>query len=164
VQGRNVFRGRLFCKRVAPLHAPLVLAARRPLEFGHSELARMARGQRPHSYQPRATPWEKASDFSLRANGLSHIHVPVQNPSQADLIERIKTSSSAWNKKHGVAHRRFFWQRGYGASSVGFSQLDSLIHYIDTQEEHHRTKAFQEEYRELLRKYHIEFDECYVWD
>jgi len=35
---------------------------------------------------------------------------------------------------------------------------------IDRQAEHHRTKTFQEEYRELLRKYHIEFDERYVWD
>ena len=33
-----------------------------------------------------------------------------------------------------------------------------------SQEEHHRTKTFQEEYRELLRKYHVEFDERYVWD
>jgi hypothetical protein len=38
------------------------------------------------------------------------------------------------------------------------------LSHIDTQEEHHRTKTFQEEYRELLRKYHIEFDERYVWD
>ena len=47
---------------------------------------------------------------------------------------------------------------------MGFSQLDSLIHYIDAQEEHRRTKTFQEEYCELLRKYHIEFDGRYVWD
>ena len=39
-----------------------------------------------------------------------------------------------------------------------------VSYYIDTQEELHRTKTFQEEYRELLRKYHIEFDERYVWD
>ena len=36
--------------------------------------------------------------------------------------------------------------------------------YIDTQEEHHLTKTFQEEYRELLGKYHIEFDERYLGD
>jgi len=37
-------------------------------------------------------------------------------------------------------------------------------HYIDTQEERHRTKTFQEEHREFLHTYHIEFDERYVWD
>ena len=98
---------------------------------------------------------------------VDHVHLAVRlgrTISQADLIETIKTSSSAWIKKQGKAYRSFFWQRGYGAFSVGFSQLDNLIHYIDTQEEHHRTKTFQEEYRELLRKYHVEFDERYVWD
>jgi hypothetical protein len=34
----------------------------------------------------------------------------------------------------------------------------------DNQEAHHRIKTFQEEYRELLRKYDVEFDERYVWD
>ena len=47
---------------------------------------------------------------------------------------------------------------------MDFSQLDALIHYIDTQEEHQRTTTFQEEYRDFLRKYHIEFDERHVWD
>jgi REP element-mobilizing transposase RayT len=105
---------------------------------------------------------------AYRVGGVAdHVHLAVRlgrTISQADLIETIKTSSSAWIKKQGDAHHSFFWQRGYGAFSVGFSQLDNLIHYIDTQEEHHRTKTFQEEYRELLRKYHIEFDERYVWD
>ena len=36
--------------------------------------------------------------------------------------------------------------------------------YIDGQEEHHRTRTFQEEYRGFLQRYGIEFDERYVWD
>ncbi|MGA2658902.1 MAG: hypothetical protein ABSH34_15475 [Verrucomicrobiota bacterium] len=36
--------------------------------------------------------------------------------------------------------------------------------YIERQEQHHRTQTFQEEYRNLLQKYHVEFDERYVWD
>ena len=98
---------------------------------------------------------------------VDHVHLAVRlgrTISQADLIETIKTSSSAWIKKQGNAHRSFYWQRGYGAFLLGFSQLDNLLHYIDTQEKHHRTKTFQEEYRQLLRKYHIKFDERYVWD
>jgi hypothetical protein len=39
-----------------------------------------------------------------------------------------------------------------------------LNRYIDHQERHHRTQTFQEEYRLLLAKYHVEFDERYVWD
>jgi len=105
---------------------------------------------------------------AYRVGGVTdHVHLAVRlgrTISQADLIETIKTSSSAWIKKQGDIYRSFFWQRGYGAFSAEFSRLESLIHYIDTQEEHHRTKTFQEEYREWLRKYQIEFDERYVWD
>jgi len=35
---------------------------------------------------------------------------------------------------------------------------------VDHQEAHHKTKTFQDEYRELLRKYNVDFDERYVWD
>ena len=42
--------------------------------------------------------------------------------------------------------------------------LDDLVRYVDNQETHHKTKTFQEEYRELLQKYNIPFDERYVWD
>ena len=48
--------------------------------------------------------------------------------------------------------------------SIGYSQLDDLVHYIDNQEAHHKTKSFQDEYRELLREYNVTFDERYVWD
>lgn len=58
----------------------------------------------------------------------------------------------------------FSWQQGYAGFSVGMSQKDTLIHYIDNQEEHHRTCTFMEEYRTFLKKYGIEYDERYVWD
>jgi hypothetical protein len=36
--------------------------------------------------------------------------------------------------------------------------------YLDTQEEHHRTRSFQDEFRELLRRHHLEWDDRYLWD
>jgi putative transposase len=105
---------------------------------------------------------------AYRVGGASdHVHLAIRlgrTISQADLIEALKTTSSTWIKKQGNSYHSFFWQRGYGAFSIGYSQLESLIHYIEIQEEHHRTKTFQEEYRELLNKYHIAFDERYIWD
>ena len=44
------------------------------------------------------------------------------------------------------------------------SQLNALLEYVESQEEHHRTRTFQEEYCEFLRKYGVEFDERYMWD
>ena len=84
--------------------------------------------------------------------------------SQAQLIEQIKKTSSKWIKAVDTRYRAFAWQRGYGAFSVSPSQLDAVLQYIDGQKEHHRTRTFQEEYRELLRKHGVDFDERYVWD
>ena len=72
--------------------------------------------------------------------------------------------SSKWIKALHVRYRGFFWQRGYGAFSVSPSQLSSLLEYINEQQEHHRTRTFEEEYCELLGKHGVDFDERYVWD
>ena len=58
----------------------------------------------------------------------------------------------------------FAWQNGYGVFSIGQSQVDAARAYIAGQAEHHRKVSFQDELRELLRRYEIEFDERYVWD
>ena len=82
----------------------------------------------------------------------------------AQLIEELKTSSSKWLKIQSPELAQFAWQNGYGAFSVGPLDLEALRVYIDTQEEHHRTRTFQEEYRAFLKRYGVEFDERYVWD
>jgi REP element-mobilizing transposase RayT len=96
-----------------------------------------------------------------------HIHILTTLPrtvSQAHLVEQAKKLSSKWIKKLDARYRGFFWQRGYGAFSVSPSQLEAVLRYIHTQGEHHRTRTFQEEYRELLRRHGVDFDERYVWD
>jgi putative transposase len=82
----------------------------------------------------------------------------------AGLIEEIKTNSSKWIKTKRKEFQRFGWENGYGAFSIGQSQLDTVKHYIETQKEHHKKMTFQEEFREFLRRYEIEHDERYVWD
>ena len=96
-----------------------------------------------------------------------HIRIVTTLPrtvSQAQLIEGIKKPSSKWIKPLDPRYRGFSWQRGYAAFSVSPSQLEAVLQYIETQQEHHRTHTFQEEYRELLRRHGIDFDERYVWD
>lgn len=104
----------------------------------------------------------------FRTGGVAdHVHLAVRlsrTITMAELIEELKTSSSKWLKTQSPALAAFAWQRGYGAFSVGPSDLNALLHYIDTQEEHHKTRTFQYEYRAFLNKYGIEFDERYVWD
>ncbi len=82
----------------------------------------------------------------------------------AKLVEVLKTASSKWIKMQSPDLARFAWQRGYGAFSVGVDGMEALRQYIDRQEEHHRCRSFQEEYREFLGAHGVEFDERYVWD
>jgi putative transposase len=96
-----------------------------------------------------------------------HVHIVCslsRTISIAGLIEEIKTNSSKWIKTKGNGFLHFAWQNGYGAFSIGQSQHEKVKQYIESQREHHRKKTFQEEYREFLRRYQIEYDERYVWD
>ena len=77
-------------------------------------------------------------------------------------VEELKKESSKWAKEH--VHPNFYWQNGYGAFSVSPSNEGQVVSYIANQEEHHKATTFQDEYRELLTRHGIEFDERYVWD
>jgi hypothetical protein len=76
----------------------------------------------------------------------------------------IKADSSAWAKTLDGSLRTFYWQNGYGAFSVSQSNADAVRRYIATQEDHRRRHTFQDEYRKLLEKHGIAYDERYVWD
>jgi REP element-mobilizing transposase RayT len=82
----------------------------------------------------------------------------------ADLVQDVKTDSSKWIKTQGTEFRNFHWQKGYGAFSIGQSQVPTLKRYIARQKIHHQRVTFQDEYRKFLKKYAIEYDERYVWD
>jgi REP element-mobilizing transposase RayT len=80
------------------------------------------------------------------------------------LLEEVKKSSSKWMKTKGSEFAGFYWQDGYGAFSVNPTQLNTVVKYIETQDEHHSKKDFQNEFRAFLKKYQVEYDERYVWD
>ena len=75
----------------------------------------------------------------------------------ASVIRDIKANSSKWMNEHFEFPTTFAWQRGYGAFTVSLSQIDIVRRYIGMQEEHHKTKTFQDEYIEFLRQHGIEF-------
>ena len=82
----------------------------------------------------------------------------------SDLVEEVKTGSSKWIKTKAPAFRNFHWQKGYGAFSIGQSNVAALKRYIHGQKQHHRRVTFQDEDRKFLKRYEIEYDERYVWD
>lgn len=96
-----------------------------------------------------------------------HVHFLCQlsrTCTVADLIKEAKRASSVWIKTKDPMLASFAWQAGYGAFSIGASQIEDVRAYIAQQEEHHRKISFQDELRKLFQRYGIEFDERYVWD
>jgi putative transposase len=79
-------------------------------------------------------------------------------------VEEVKRESSKFVKTLGAQYAKFYWQRGYGMFSVSPKDRDEAEYDVRNQEEHHRQRTFQDEYRAMLTRYGIEFDEQYVWD
>ena len=99
---------------------------------------------------------------ALAINGTEdHVHILCslsRKVALSDLIEEVKKSSSKWIKTKGAAYKNFYWQNGYGAFSIGQSGVEALKTYIADQKEHHHKKTLQDELREFLKLYNIEYD------
>jgi putative transposase len=96
-----------------------------------------------------------------------HVHILCalsRNLSIAKLVCDIKRSSSKWIKTKGRMLTKFGWQNGYGVFSVGQSDVERVRQYIVGQEEHHRKRTFQGEYRVFLEEHEVTYDERYIWD
>jgi len=101
----------------------------------------------------------------ITANGTtdhSHFLVSLGRNDISKLIGDMKRSSSHWAKTNGIPD--LYWQRGYGAFSIGQSQVPAVTRYIANQKVHHQTQTYQDEFRKLCRKYGVEIDERYCWD
>ena len=103
----------------------------------------------------------------LKVGGYTnHVHILCmlsKNITLSKLLQDLKSNSSKWIKTKGENYQNFFWQDGYGAFSVNPSEVEIVVNYIANQQEHHRKKNFQDEFRVFLEKYEVEFDERYVW-
>jgi putative transposase len=97
----------------------------------------------------------------------NHIHIFAYLPrdlAPSDVVEKTKTGTSKWLKKRFPELGEFYWQPGYGCFSVSMSNADSVREYIAGQENHHKKMTFEDEFRALLKKHGIEFDEKYIWE
>lgn len=101
-------------------------------------------------------------------NGMpDHVHVLLSikpDCNLSDLVREIKSNSSKWINTKKFVLGKFQWQNGFGAFSCSQSQLDTVIAYINNQEQHHAKRSFKDEYLELLQKYQVEYDEKYMFD
>jgi len=135
------------------------------------------RGRRPFLRQPEfrkamfgvlARQVMQAGCQSVSVGGyIDHVHLLVgltRTMKIADLVQAVKTASSAWAKTVIGGSPHFAWQRGYAVYSVSQSQLVAVDEYIRNQEQHHARLSFQEELRILCRKHGVVLDERHAWD
>jgi putative transposase len=96
---------------------------------------------------------------ALAVGGVAaHVHVLISIPptlALAKAIQLLKGNSSKWLRETfpDLLRKKFAWQEGYGAFSIGVSGIDDTTRYIRTQEEHHRRISFREEVEAFLRKH-----------
>jgi putative transposase len=105
---------------------------------------------------------------AIRVGGhYDHVHILCRlgkESSVSTLVRELKRDSSKWIKTLDPTLQSFSWQAGYGAFSVSPGHVESLIDYIDRQDEHHSKTSFQVEFRRICKKYGITPDEQYCWD
>ena len=104
----------------------------------------------------------------LAINGThNHVHLffgMKPNQSVSKIIQVVKSNSSKWIVEKRFIKSKFSWQEGFGAFSYGHSQLTDVIAYVKNQKEHHKKQSFRDEYLLFLKKFHIEYDEKYLFD
>lgn len=104
---------------------------------------------------------------TLIVNGVEdHIHCFFSlKPalSISDVMQSTKAKSSKWiNESRDLTHR-FEWQRGFGAFSYSKSHIHNVVRYIQNREAHHKKQSFLDEYRELLKRFEVEYEEAYIF-
>ena len=96
-----------------------------------------------------------------------HIHILARlSPTLAisDVLRVTKANSSKWFNGTLEPRTPFAWQRGFGAFSVSASNIEQVRAYICNQEQHHKAVSFRDEYRQLLMRHEIAFDEQYLFE
>lgn len=105
---------------------------------------------------------------TLIINGVEdHVHVFVgfkPSTSISDLVRDIKNNSSKFINERNFLKQKFAWQEGYGVFSYSPSHVENVFNYIAKQEEHHKKKTFQQEYKAFLEEFAIEFEEKFLFD
>jgi len=88
-----------------------------------------------------------------------HLHLVGRlGPTYAlsNVIGRLKKSSGDWLRERIP---QFRWQRGFGAFSVSPDRVRAVQRYVKRQEEHHKSRTFQQELEKLCSDAGITIDD-----
>lgn len=118
-----------------------------------------------HSYM--AGIFKKLNSPALKINSVpDHIHILFRlskNYALAKVMEETKKATSKWMKEQGII--QFTWQIGYGAFSIHYNKVESVIKYIENQKEHHKNATFKEEFEQFIIEHQLlDYEAKYFWE
>ncbi|MGE0104535.1 MAG: IS200/IS605 family transposase [Blastocatellales bacterium] len=103
---------------------------------------------------------------ALQVGGVEdHLHALIMAPPKvapSQIAQYLKGGSSHWLRRQFHGLDEFAWQEGYSVFSVSRSNLERVAGYIRRQRQHHDKKQFVDEYRDLLERHGINYDERYL--
>lgn len=111
---------------------------------------------RPKVFQHiRENAREKGIHLDFINDYTDHIHCLISlgaDQTLEKIMQLIKGESSFWINKNHLYRGKFEWQDEYFAAGVCESTLENARNYIAKQEAHHKTKSFEDEFEEFLKR------------
>ncbi len=86
---------------------------------------------------------------------VDHVHCLISlgtDQTIEKIMQLVKGESSFWINKNNLCKTKFEWQDEYFAVSVSETIVESVRKYIANQEEHHRTKSFDDEFEGFIKR------------
>ncbi|MFT3687087.1 MAG: IS200/IS605 family transposase [Phycisphaerales bacterium] len=131
------------------LHAHIVFSTKRRAELITSEFE-------PRLYAFLGGIARERKCQLVSGNGMpDHVHLLVRFPGEvaiADLVKHLKSRSTTWVNEEKLTSKRFSWQEGYGAFTVGLETMPKVKSYIAKQKSHHARMSFVDEVKEMLKR------------
>ncbi len=86
-----------------------------------------------------------------------HVHALLSIPARlsiAKAVQLLKGGSSKWIHDE-LGLKLFTWQECYGAFTIGISQIEQTIRYIEMQRKHHAKWDYAKEMKKILERHGI---------
>ena len=98
---------------------------------------------------------EKGIHIDFINGYVDHVHCLISlgtDQTIEKIMQLIKGESSFWINKNALSKTKFGWQDEYFAVSVSETNLEAVRKYIANQEEHHRSKSFEDEFAGFMKR------------
>ena len=109
---------------------------------------------------------EKCLVFAIYCNA-DHTHILIRmspDKSPSDLMRKVKSESTNFVNRKFHSSGEFCWQGGYAAFSLRQEESQIVVNYILNQKEHHKQRAFKDEYKDFLKENEISYKEKYLFE